>query len=120
MTFLLGPAAVLLIVGLFFSTRLWRIYTECCNRKKMKCIWQREDFKIFVRVSVVPVIWLCAALLNGTFYVCAASGMTGYCVNETDDCLQELMKVPCDEANSNQQILKFRAHSQVSTALHLS
>lgn len=30
LTFLLGPAAVLLVLGLIFSTRLWRLYTGCC------------------------------------------------------------------------------------------
>ncbi|KAI4811742.1 hypothetical protein KUCAC02_014618 [Chaenocephalus aceratus] len=81
LTFLLGPAGVLLILGLFFSTRLWRLYTGCClNPMKLcprgNCFGSLRVFmNIFSGACVAPIMWLCVALLNGTFYECAVSGL---------------------------------------------
>ncbi|TNN28480.1 Protein FAM26E [Liparis tanakae] len=105
MTFLLGPAAVLLVLGLFFSTGLWRLYTGCClNATKLcprgncfGCL--RALISILTGACVAPVMWLCVALLNGTFYECAISGLSEnfvvelFCKNKTVTCQQELARI---------------------------
>ena len=130
LTFLLGPAAVLLVFGLFFSSKLWRLYTGCClNPVKLcprgnclSCL--RVFMSIFSKACVAPIMWLCVALLNGTFYECAVSGLDDnlvvdlFCKNKTVKCQQELARVPCDRSKlSNDErmelLLMLRAQSQV-------
>ncbi|CAG02776.1 unnamed protein product, partial [Tetraodon nigroviridis] len=129
-TFLLGPAAVLLVFGLFFSTRLWRLYTGCClNPMKLcprgNCLGcLRVLVSIFTGACVAPIMWLCVALLNGTFYECAVSGLDNtvvvdlFCRNKTLTCREELAHVPCERSklSSNERmdlLLMFRAQSQI-------
>ncbi|XP_053183427.1 calcium homeostasis modulator protein 5 isoform X1 [Scomber japonicus] len=130
LTFLLGPAAVLLVFGLFFSSKLWRLYTGCClNPVKLcprgnclSCL--RVFMSIFSKACVAPIMWLCVALLNGTFYECAVSGLDDnlvvdlFCKNKTVKCQQELARVPCDRSKlSNDErmelLLMLRAQSQI-------
>ncbi|KAG8009730.1 Protein FAM26E [Nibea albiflora] len=130
LTFLLGPAAVLLVLGLFFSSKLWRLYTGCClNPMKLcprgncfNCL--RVFTSIFTGACVAPVMWLSVALLNGTFYECAISGLNNnlvvdvFCKNKTMKCREELAQVPCDRSKlSNVErmelLLMFRAQSQI-------
>ncbi|XP_028984447.1 calcium homeostasis modulator protein 5-like [Betta splendens] len=130
MTFLLGPAAVLLIFGLFLNNKLWRLYTGCClNPMKLcphgncfGCI--RVSISILTGACVAPVMWLSVALLNGTFYECAVSGLDDklvldlFCKNKTWICEQELARVPCGRTklSDNERtdlLLMFRAQSQV-------
>ncbi|KAL3060741.1 hypothetical protein OYC64_015145 [Pagothenia borchgrevinki] len=130
LTFLLGPAGVLLILGLFFSTRLWRLYTGCClNPMKLcprgNCFGSLRVFmNIFSGACVAPVMWLCVALLNGTFYECAVSGLDDnlvvdlFCKNKTLKCREELARVPCDRSKLTadermELLLMFRAQSQI-------
>uniref|UniRef100_A0A3Q3NCI8 Calcium homeostasis modulator family member 5 n=1 Tax=Labrus bergylta TaxID=56723 RepID=A0A3Q3NCI8_9LABR len=119
LTFLLGPAAVLLVLGLFFSTKLWRLYTGCClNPMKLSFT------SIFTGACVAPIMWLCVALLNGTFYECAVSGLDDnlvvdlFCKNKTMKCREELARVPCDRSKLSSDermelLLMFRAQSQI-------
>ncbi|KAF7650859.1 hypothetical protein LDENG_00119590 [Lucifuga dentata] len=128
--FLLGPAAVLLVLGLFFSTRLWRLYTGCClNPLKLcprgncfNCL--RVFCSIFSGACVAPIMWLCVALLNGTFYECAVSGLDDnlvvnlFCKNKTEKCREELAQVPCGRSKLSKDenmelLLMFRAQSQI-------
>ncbi|XP_028837088.1 calcium homeostasis modulator protein 5-like [Denticeps clupeoides] len=131
LTFLLGPAFVLLVVGLFISTRLWRLYTGCCLDPFKLC--PRGNFigccmvqlKVLAHASVAPIMWLCVALLNGTFYECAVSGLEDnlvvplLCKNKTALCRQELARVPCQAQSKLSQfenlelLLMFRAQSQI-------
>lgn len=130
LTFLLGPAAVLLALGLFTSTRLWRLYTGCClNPLKLCprgncCNCLRVVLSIFSGACVAPIMWLSVALLNGTFYECAVSGLDDnlvvdlFCVNKTLKCREELAHVPCDRStlSTNERmelLLMFRAQSQI-------
>ncbi|XP_071383823.1 calcium homeostasis modulator protein 5-like [Centroberyx affinis] len=130
LTFLLGPAVVLLVLGLFFSTRLWRLYTGCClNPTKLcprgNCL---NCLRVFANIlsgaCVAPIMWLCVALLNGTFYECAVSGLNDnvvvdlFCENKTADCRKELARVPCDRSKLSgdermELLLMFRAQSQI-------
>ncbi|KAL0984645.1 hypothetical protein UPYG_G00144660 [Umbra pygmaea] len=130
MLFLLGPGLVLLVLGLFFSTKLWRLYTGCClNPMKLcpkgnvfNCL--KMLLTIFSSSCVVPIMWLCVALLNGTFYECGVSGLDDkfvvdmFCKNKTLNCRDELARVPCgksklpsDESLELQRM--FRAQSQM-------
>lgn len=129
-TFLLGPAVVLFTVGLFVSSRLWRLYTGCCLNPTKLC--PRGNclhccamlLKILGGACVAPIMWLCVALLNGTFYECAVSGLDDnlvvplLCKNKTRLCREELARVPCGRSklptNENMELLlMFRAQSQV-------
>ncbi|KAK7886062.1 hypothetical protein WMY93_025683 [Mugilogobius chulae] len=130
MMFLLGPAAVLLVLGLFTNTRLWRLYTGCClNPMKLCprgncCNCVRVFLSILSGACVAPIMWLSVALLNATFYECAVSGLNDnlvvelFCVNRTMKCREELANVPCDRskltANERMELLlMFRAQSQI-------
>ncbi|XP_013881796.1 protein FAM26E [Austrofundulus limnaeus] len=130
MTFLLGPAVVLFVFGLFFSTRLWRLYTGCClNPMKLCprgncCGCSRVLISILTGACVAPVMWLSVALLNGTFYECGISGLDNnlvvdlFCKNKTLKCREELARVPCDRSKLSPDermdlLLMFRAQSQI-------
>ncbi|MEQ2165818.1 hypothetical protein GOODEAATRI_021150 [Goodea atripinnis] len=130
LTFLLGPAAVLLVFSLFFSTRLWRLYTGCCLNPMKLCPRGncfgcfRVLMSIFTSACVAPIMWLCVALLNGTFYECAISGLDEnlvvdlFCKNKTLKCREELARVPCDRSKLSSDermelLLMFRAQSQI-------
>ncbi|XP_067093826.1 calcium homeostasis modulator protein 5-like [Osmerus mordax] len=130
LTFLMGPALVLLLLGLFFSTRLWRLFTGCCLNPMKLCPrgnslgCMRAVASIFTGACVAPVMWLCVALLNGTFYECAVSGLDEnivvdiFCKNKTAKCREELARVPCGRSNlpteeSLELLQMFRAQSQI-------
>lgn len=130
LTFLLGPAAVLLVLGLFMSSRLWRLYTGCCLNPMKLCPHGncfgclRVLLKIFSGACVAPIMWLSVALLNATFYECAVSGLEEnvvvniFCKNKTQACREELAQVPCDRsklspAERMELLLMFRAQSQI-------
>lgn len=132
LTFLISPAVVLLAIGLFVSTRLWRLYTGCCLNPLKLC--PRGNFmgclQVFVKVlsgaCIAPVMWLSVALLNGTFYECAVSGLEEnmvvqiFCKNKTSSCQDELPRVPCSKSQLSPKenmdlLLMLRAQSQVST-----
>lgn len=132
-TFLLGPAVVLLALGLFISARLWRLYTGCClNPLKLcprgNCVGCLSMLiKVLSTACVAPIMWLCVALLNGTFYECAVSGLDEnvvvdlFCKNKTPACRAELARVPCGKTQlspdeNKELLLMLRAQSQVSTA----
>ncbi|XP_077455885.1 calcium homeostasis modulator protein 5-like [Stigmatopora argus] len=130
LTFLLGPAAVLLVLGLFFSARLWRLYTGCCLNPIKLCPRGRcfGCFRVFISIftgaCVAPIMWLSVALLNGTFYECAVSGLNDnlvvdiLCKNRTMKCREELARVPCGRSKLTAEdrmdlLLMFRAQSQI-------
>ncbi|KAL0984648.1 hypothetical protein UPYG_G00144690 [Umbra pygmaea] len=130
MLFLLGPGLVLFVLGLFFSKKLWRLYTGCCLNPMKLCPRGNcfNCLKVFVNIlisaSVAPVMWLCVALLNGTFYECAVSGLDEnlivdmFCKNKTEDCRRELAHVPCGKSSlpsdKNQELLfMLRSQSQI-------
>ncbi|XP_067305704.1 calcium homeostasis modulator protein 5-like [Pseudorasbora parva] len=130
LTFLLGPAVVLLAIGLFVNSRLWRFYTGCCLNPVQLC--PRGNFlgclSVFVKVlsaaCIAPIMWLTVALLNGTFYECAVSGLDEnvvvniFCQNKTPTCREELPQVPCTKFQLHQNekmelLLMLRAQSQI-------
>ncbi|XP_076838104.1 calcium homeostasis modulator protein 5-like [Brachyhypopomus gauderio] len=130
LTYLLGPAVVLLCVGLFMSTPLWRLYTGCCLNPLKLCPKGNfvgccsKLFRVLMTALVAPIMWLSVALLNGTFYECAVSGINSqevvdlFCKNMTSTCEQELAKVPCLKSNlpvveTTELLLMLRAQSQI-------
>ncbi|MBN3305713.1 calcium homeostasis modulator protein 5 [Amia ocellicauda] len=130
LTFLLGPAFVLLMLGFFFSTRMWRLLTGCCLNPLKLCP-RRNRFgclNILLRITVgslvAPLMWLSVALLNGTFYECAVSGLEEnivvdlFCKNKTQSCRAELPRVPCSKSSLSKDdnlelLLMLRAQSQI-------
>ncbi|XP_060761861.1 calcium homeostasis modulator protein 5-like [Neoarius graeffei] len=131
LSFLLGPAFVLFTVGVFLSTRLWRLYTGCCLNPRKLCPHRRNCvgclsvlLKVIVGALVAPIIWLSITLLNGRFYECAVSGVEErvlvdwFCKNRTSTCKDELAKVPCKTSNlspedSKELLLMLHAQSQI-------
>ncbi|XP_017351866.1 calcium homeostasis modulator protein 5 isoform X2 [Ictalurus punctatus] len=130
LTYLLGPALVLFTVGLFLSTRLWRLYTGCCLNPRKLC--PRANcinclsvlFHVILGALVAPIMWLSIALLNGTFYECAVSGLEAqalvhwFCKNRTSTCRDQLAKVPCQTSNmsaadTKELLLLLHAQSQI-------
>lgn len=128
--FLLGPAVVLMVVGFFVSTRFWRLYTGCCLNPLKLC--PRGNFvgclSVFIKVlsgaCIAPIMWLTVALLNGTFYECAVSGLDEnavvqiFCADKGPTCQDELHRVPCGKSNlppdQNTELLyMLRAQSQI-------
>ncbi|KAF5896980.1 protein FAM26E-like, partial [Clarias magur] len=130
LSYLLGPAFVLFVVGLFLSTRLWRLYTGCCLNPRKLCPHRRSCMgclsvlcSVIVGALVAPIMWLSFALLNGVFYECAVSGVNEqavvdwFCKNRTTTCKDELAKVPCQTSNmsaadTKELLLMLHAQSQ--------
>ncbi|XP_059364058.1 calcium homeostasis modulator protein 5-like isoform X2 [Carassius carassius] len=80
--------------------------------------------KVLSGACIAPVMWLSVALLNGTFYECAVSGLDEsvvvqmFCKNKTPTCQDELPRVPCSKSqlpeNENTELLlMLRAQSQI-------
>ncbi|KAB5535514.1 hypothetical protein PHYPO_G00118540 [Pangasianodon hypophthalmus] len=131
LSYLLGPALVLFIVGLFLSTSLWRLYTGCCLNPRKLCPHRANCvgcltvlFNVIVGALVAPIMWLSIALLNGTFYECAVSGLEDkalvnwFCKNRTITCKDELAKVLCVPSNmateNSKELLRIlQAQSQI-------
>lgn len=87
-------------------------------------------FNVVLGALVAPIMWLSIALLNGTFYECAVSGLeqqalvNWFCKNRTSVCKDELAKVPCQTSNMpatdiKELLLILHAQSQVLLLLLL-
>lgn len=131
LVFLFSPAFVLLVIGYFLNSKTWKLFTGCwVNPRK---IFPRGNichcFYIFGQITlnalVAPVMWLSVALLNGTFYECAMSGLknpaylNAVCDSKSAKCFEELHQVVCDKSSmpfSESDELKrtLQAQSQVS------
>ncbi|KAM6126675.1 LOW QUALITY PROTEIN: calcium homeostasis modulator protein 5 [Pterocles gutturalis] len=109
LVFLFSPAFVLLVIGYFLNSKTWKLFTGCwVNPRK---IFPRNicHFFIFGQITlnalVAPVMWLSVALLNGTFYECAMSGLKNpaylqaVCHSKSAKCFEELHKVACDKSS---------------------
>ncbi|XP_074846800.1 calcium homeostasis modulator protein 5-like isoform X4 [Carettochelys insculpta] len=127
LVFLFAPAWVLLIIGYFMNSRMWKLFTGCClNPRKIfpkgnSCRFFYIFGQITLNVLIAPVMWLSVALLNGTFYECAMSGLKypGYvntlCKNKSDRCWKELHKVSCGKttmSSSESEELKLMLQAQ--------
>lgn len=83
--FLGVPALLLFIVGIVFNDNTWRLfmgttYDVAIQERSRQSILMKYKLICFVlgnvlgRALVAPVTWLAVTLLNGSYYVCAASG----------------------------------------------
>ncbi|XP_074166140.1 calcium homeostasis modulator protein 5 [Sminthopsis crassicaudata] len=130
LVFLLAPAWVLLIIGYFLNSRMWRLFTGCCvNPRKIfpkgnSCHFFYVFGQITLSALVAPTMWLSVALLNGTFYECAMSGTKNpyflkmICKDKSSECQQELYKVACGKtsmssADTQELKLTLQAQSQI-------
>lgn len=128
--FIVGPALVLFIVGYFLSSRTWKLFTGCCLNPRKLCPKGNSCNCVYVFVQITvgacipPAMWLTVALLNGTFYECAVSGLENnhvvdlFCKGKTDTCRAELPRVPCGKsslspADNHELLLMLRAQSQI-------
>ncbi|XP_019375606.1 PREDICTED: protein FAM26E isoform X4 [Gavialis gangeticus] len=129
LVFLFAPALVLLVIGYFLNSRTWKLFTGCfLNPRKIfpkgnSCRFFYVFGQITLHALIAPVMWLSVALLNGTFYECAMSGLQnpGYlnvlCKNKSVKCWEELYKVVCGKttmsfAESEELKLTLQAQSQ--------
>ncbi|NXI46328.1 CAHM5 protein, partial [Galbula dea] len=111
LVFLFSPAVVLLVIGYFLNSKTWRLFTGCCvNPRKIFPKGNVGHFfyvfgEITLHALVAPVMWLSVALLNGTFYECAMSGLESpaylkaVCNRKSEQCFGELHKVPCGKSS---------------------
>ncbi|XP_068933106.1 calcium homeostasis modulator protein 5 [Petaurus breviceps papuanus] len=130
MVFLFAPAWVLLIIGYFLNSRMWRLFTGCCvNPRKIfpkgnSCHFFYVFGQITLNALVAPMMWLSVALLNGTFYECAMSGTNNphllkiICKDKSSQCWNELHKVACGKTSmpleDTQELkLTLQAQSQI-------
>ncbi|KAK1170409.1 calcium homeostasis modulator protein 5-like [Acipenser oxyrinchus oxyrinchus] len=130
LVFIVGPALVLFIIGYFVSSRTWKLFTGCCLNPRKLCPRRNSCYCVYVFAQITveacipPVMWLTVALLNGTFYECAVSGLENnhvvdlFCKGKTDECRVELPRVPCGKsslssADNQELLLMLRAQSQI-------
>ncbi|XP_053565127.1 calcium homeostasis modulator protein 4 [Bombina bombina] len=84
LAFLGVPALILLIVGFVFNDNTWRLFTASTTdyslqERSAQSLLMRYKLICFVlgnilgRALVAPITWLAVTLLNGSYYVCAAS-----------------------------------------------
>ncbi|NXT39691.1 CAHM6 protein, partial [Pelecanoides urinatrix] len=123
--FLIVPAIILFLLGYMVNARMRRLLTGSCPEKSCSCscspcrilashpcILLEET----VRASVAPLTWIAAALLTGSFYVCAASGNSLIknfpCKDKGQECHEQLVKIPCDK-NIPGEFLSLQAESQL-------
>ncbi|NWI16419.1 CAHM5 protein, partial [Crypturellus soui] len=110
LVFLFAPAFVLLVFGYFLNSKTWKLFTGCwVNPRKIFpkgniCYFFYVFGGITLNALVAPVMWLSVALLNGTFYECAMSGLKNptylhaVCHNKSAKCFEELYKVSCGKS----------------------
>ncbi|KAM4772409.1 calcium homeostasis modulator protein 5 [Rhinophrynus dorsalis] len=130
MAFLFAPAVVFLIVGYLVSSRTWKFFTGCCvNPRKIcpksnRCLCLYVFMQLTMNALVLPVMWISIALLNGTFYTCAMSGLQNpenlefLCKNKSEHCFTQLYKIACGKSSmssteSEEVIAILQAQSQV-------
>ncbi|KFP39580.1 Protein FAM26E [Chlamydotis macqueenii] len=111
LVFLFSPAFVLLVIGYFLNSKTWKLFTGCWgNPRKIFCRGNGCQYfyafgQITLNALVAPVMWLSVALLNGTFYECAMSGLKNpaylhtVCHTKSAKCFEELHKVACDKSS---------------------
>lgn len=111
LVFLFSPALVLLVIGYFLNSKTWKLFTGCwVNPRKIfprgnTCHFFYVFGQITLNALVAPVMWLSVALLNGTFYECAMSGLENpdylqaVCHRKSEKCFEELHKVACDKSS---------------------
>ncbi|XP_009895702.1 calcium homeostasis modulator protein 6 [Dryobates pubescens] len=117
--FLLVPAFILFLLGCISNVRVWRLVTgcqkeECCSRC---CSVMTPPI---ARALVAPVTWIAVALLGGSFYECAASGLSLIknllCTDKGKVCLSKAATIPCNSTLAKEvtkQSLSLQAQSQL-------
>jgi len=78
MSFILGPAFILLIAGFLAHRRTWRLVTGLCNRTQGVGRGGKRIIHfifIFLQISskaiIAPATWFLLAMLKGDYYACA-------------------------------------------------
>lgn len=131
LVFLLVPALLLAFLDYLVRTRTWCLVAHACccccsgNTKRGQHLGAR--WQLCCTMISLPLTWISIALLEGTYYVCAASGNSflarRFCYDnstdakETQNCMSQMPLVPCGKSELSKMerfadILK--AQSQVS------
>ncbi|MBN3305712.1 calcium homeostasis modulator protein 6 [Amia ocellicauda] len=127
--FLLVPALVLLMLGYMLSDRTWKLFTGVCIddnsvcRKGKLCACFKVFALISVKAMVAPISWIAVALLNGSYFECAMTGLNStlytaaVCEGKPRACEEELQRVPCGKSSmsssdSQDVLLIIKAQSQ--------
>ncbi|NXL43153.1 CAHM6 protein, partial [Podilymbus podiceps] len=126
--FLLVPAFILFLLGYMVDTRMWQLLTGSCppkqrNGKKLRRICTHYYYTVLqvtAKALVAPLTWIAVALLQATFYECAASGSTFMknlvCKDNGQECNKQLAKIPCDQEllkSVSAEFVSLQAQSQL-------
>lgn len=123
LVFLLVPALGLFLLGYALSARTWRLLTCCSFQSVRVSSWSRTNVGLCTQLSLsaalAPLTWVAVALLEGSFYQCAVSGISrralDLCQDRGPKCNDTLPLVPCNKQKVEmQEILSYlKAESQV-------
>ncbi|NXR16850.1 CAHM6 protein, partial [Cinclus mexicanus] len=127
LSFLLGPAFVLLLLGYMAKTRTWLLLAGKCSQEKhlqcssgKTCARLHQLWEVTAKASVAPLTWIAVALLGTDYYTCAASGSRlaahFVCRDNITECQNQLHKTPCGNAVSAEtpsELRSLQAQSQL-------
>lgn len=129
LAFLLVPAIVLFLLSLLLSIRSRWVFIGFCALGRLRrcnlkaCILHHlQDLCLLVfGIAVVPFTWISVALLQGSFYTCAASGsfmvQKAMCQDKGAECFKRVLQVPCD-GGSSQEMQDMRWTLQAQSQVH--
>lgn len=123
LVFLLVPALALFLLGYALRARTRRLLTDCCSWSARFSWWSHSNMCVCAQLSasaaLAPLTWVAVALLEGSFYQCAVSGISrralDLCQDRDPKCNDTLPLVPCNKQEAEmQEILRhLKAESQV-------
>ena len=79
--FMSMPIIILLVVGVAFNLKVWKLITGCCNTKTCgdkgcySCFCCKNFFKILGFALVAPIVWLVLTLIDGDYLACATTSI---------------------------------------------
>ena len=136
MVFLLVPALALFVLGYLLNPKTWKLMTGLCLQKSKLCQCKKllartiVFYQITATAAVAPFSWIAVALLNGSYFECAMTGLNVTLLQKhlcgdgatMDNCRQELHTFPCGGSSPESKVSKsvrdsvlanIRAESQV-------
>lgn len=113
------PALVFFLVGIMFNKNTWDMVSECrlrrCRKLSGAAVFALIG-SVFGRAVVAPLTWVVISLLQGQAYTCALSefvNSTAIRNFPTDNSLEVLAKLPCEDIPANMKNVKTEIHRQL-------
>ncbi|CAL8260296.1 unnamed protein product [Boreogadus saida] len=131
MIFLMVPALALLVMGYLLNQKTWKLMTGLCLQKSKLCQCKKLLARIIVfyqitaTAAVAPFSWIGVALLDGSYFECAMTGLNVTLFQKhlcgdgatMDKCRQELHTFPCGGSSlskvEDSVLANIRAESQI-------